>query len=437
MLEPHRDRITWDAAIYSPADVDTLPFPPKCLNSKPSRFGSARGLFDFYDLCEQRGIALYGGGQFELGLGRGQIQHLASLFHPDGPNDVAPGAYNFAPRPRACRAARFRRRRASPASAESTAVVGSAHAEIRGLSSGLLRWLSAPPAPRPSPCTRAHEAVTSLRSAIEDEKRALELLKKDPPHLRAARDRIYGAADRVNGVYDFLSGVPDAAAGQDALGGARADDYAAGHLLPHALRTAPEGAPTGDRVPRACAAAEACGAAVRCRTPRLPRLLPSAPTARTTTVTESPTGRPSRAARPPATCARAPRFSCGVGSKIVTGRLVLSGSCTGAFSEIEVMLLDDVQLNGRWDIMHAPSCGRDRHTNRDSAARRRKATRTRSTMLDLPPRHDVALPGTSASSSASSTSASARSGASSCRPSWCRRRPEVCGGRSRGPRTSL
>ena len=33
---------------------------------------------------------MYGGGQFELGVGRGQIQYLASLFHPDSPNDVAP-----------------------------------------------------------------------------------------------------------------------------------------------------------------------------------------------------------------------------------------------------------------------------------------------------------------------------------------------------------
>jgi hypothetical protein len=31
----------------------------------------------------------------ELGVGRGQIQLLASLFHPDGPNDVAPGGYNL------------------------------------------------------------------------------------------------------------------------------------------------------------------------------------------------------------------------------------------------------------------------------------------------------------------------------------------------------
>ncbi|HEY7694151.1 MAG TPA: hypothetical protein VH816_17575 [Gaiellaceae bacterium] len=99
ILEPHRDRIAWDAPIHSIADVEALPFPPKVLNSKPSRFGSVRGVFDFYDLCSQRGIRLYGGGQFELGPGRGQIQYLASLFHPDAPNDVAPGGYNRVPTP--------------------------------------------------------------------------------------------------------------------------------------------------------------------------------------------------------------------------------------------------------------------------------------------------------------------------------------------------
>jgi hypothetical protein len=30
----------------------------------------------------------------ELGVGRGQIELLAALFHADGPNDVAPSAYN-------------------------------------------------------------------------------------------------------------------------------------------------------------------------------------------------------------------------------------------------------------------------------------------------------------------------------------------------------
>ena len=94
VLEPHLDRLTWDFPIHSVADVDALERPPRCLNSKPSRFGSVRNLFDFFDACAERGIAVYGGGQFELGPGRGQIQHLASLFHADAPNDVAPKEYN-------------------------------------------------------------------------------------------------------------------------------------------------------------------------------------------------------------------------------------------------------------------------------------------------------------------------------------------------------
>jgi hypothetical protein len=93
-LAPHRDRITWDAAIHEWSDVEALPFTPRCLNCKPSRFGSVRRLFEFYDRCAEHGIELYGGGQFELGRGRDHIQLLASLFHPDAPNDVAPSGYN-------------------------------------------------------------------------------------------------------------------------------------------------------------------------------------------------------------------------------------------------------------------------------------------------------------------------------------------------------
>jgi hypothetical protein len=94
VLAPHRARITWDAAIHEWSDVEALPFAPRCLNCKPSRFGSVRRLFDLYDRCAERGIALYGGGQYELGAGRDQIQLLASLFHADAPNDVAPAGYN-------------------------------------------------------------------------------------------------------------------------------------------------------------------------------------------------------------------------------------------------------------------------------------------------------------------------------------------------------
>jgi hypothetical protein len=100
VLRPHRDRITWDAPIHSLEDAEALAFPPKCLNVKPSRFGTVRRLFDFYDWCEARGVLMYGGGQFELGVGRLHIQELASLFHPDMPNDVAPSVFNSPDLPR-------------------------------------------------------------------------------------------------------------------------------------------------------------------------------------------------------------------------------------------------------------------------------------------------------------------------------------------------
>jgi hypothetical protein len=95
VLQPHRDRVTWDAIIHSVADVEALPWPPRMLNVKPSRFGTLERLFDAFDYCAERGIGTYGGGQFELGPGRGHIQYLASLFSPDNPNDVAPSGFNF------------------------------------------------------------------------------------------------------------------------------------------------------------------------------------------------------------------------------------------------------------------------------------------------------------------------------------------------------
>jgi len=67
---------------------------------KPSRFGTAARLLECIEACDERGIQMYGGGQFELGVGRRHIQVLASLFYPEGPNDVAPGEYNAGePRP--------------------------------------------------------------------------------------------------------------------------------------------------------------------------------------------------------------------------------------------------------------------------------------------------------------------------------------------------
>jgi hypothetical protein len=88
------DRLSFDAPIHSLDDLDALPLEPRWLNVKPSRFGTVRKLVECIEACEERGIAMYGGGQFELGAGRRQIQRLASLFYADGPNDVAPSEYN-------------------------------------------------------------------------------------------------------------------------------------------------------------------------------------------------------------------------------------------------------------------------------------------------------------------------------------------------------
>jgi L-alanine-DL-glutamate epimerase-like enolase superfamily enzyme len=95
LLAPHRARFSWDAPIHSIEDIEALPYPPRMVNIKPSRLGGLRNLLEAYDYCAERGIGNYGGGQFELGVGRGQIQYLASLFHGDAPNDVAPTGFNL------------------------------------------------------------------------------------------------------------------------------------------------------------------------------------------------------------------------------------------------------------------------------------------------------------------------------------------------------
>jgi hypothetical protein len=100
-------RFSFDAPIHSWQDVEAVTarvaavcgpgcdgFVLRHLNIKPSRFGSLRALLDCVERAQAAGISLYGGGQFELGVGRDQIQALAGLLYPDGPNDVAPREYH-------------------------------------------------------------------------------------------------------------------------------------------------------------------------------------------------------------------------------------------------------------------------------------------------------------------------------------------------------
>jgi hypothetical protein len=93
-LGEHLDRVSYDAPIRSADDIGATPLAARVVNVKPSRIGSVRALFDVYARCAREGRPMYGGGMGELGVGRGQIELLAALFHPDAPNDVAPSAYN-------------------------------------------------------------------------------------------------------------------------------------------------------------------------------------------------------------------------------------------------------------------------------------------------------------------------------------------------------
>jgi hypothetical protein len=100
ILRGEAARLSFDAPIHSIADVEALPVRPGWMNIKPSRFGAASRLLESIEYLDANGIRMYGGGQFELGVGRRHIQVLASVFYADGPNDVAPSEYNAGgPRP--------------------------------------------------------------------------------------------------------------------------------------------------------------------------------------------------------------------------------------------------------------------------------------------------------------------------------------------------
>ncbi len=93
-LADHTDRVSYDAPIHGAGDIGATPLPARVVNIKPSRIGSLRALFEVYARCARERRPTYGGGMGELGVGRGQIELLAALFHAEAPNDVAPSAYN-------------------------------------------------------------------------------------------------------------------------------------------------------------------------------------------------------------------------------------------------------------------------------------------------------------------------------------------------------
>ncbi|MFC7174668.1 hypothetical protein ACFR97_15175 [Haloplanus litoreus] len=95
VVEAARNRLSWDAPITGVESVRDRPYEARWLNIKPSRFGTVDSLLDTLEYAADNDVTCYGGGQFELDVGRDQIQTLAATFYPDAPNDVAPGGYNL------------------------------------------------------------------------------------------------------------------------------------------------------------------------------------------------------------------------------------------------------------------------------------------------------------------------------------------------------
>lgn len=94
LVAPRAARVAYDAPIATVADLDATPIPVNTFNIKPTRIGRLETLFSLYAECGRRGALLYGGGMGELGVARGQVQLLASLFSADAPNDIAPPGFN-------------------------------------------------------------------------------------------------------------------------------------------------------------------------------------------------------------------------------------------------------------------------------------------------------------------------------------------------------
>ena len=196
------------------------------------------------------------------------------------------------------------------------------------------------------------QMIRGVEAAIADEKEALELSRRKPPRYEGAALRLRRASSRLREVADAASEVslpPSVESGLRIV--AFDDDIAAIGVV---------GIWRGTDI---------FGSKIREALDRKYRLLEQIRTA------TAPSGTPQCSdgkdndgdgivdwkLESGCTSSRDLResspFSCTVESRIASGRLALSGSCSGAFSEAEFTLLDDVQLNGRYDVMHAPACG--------------------------------------------------------------------------------
>lgn len=205
-----------------------------------------------------------------------------------------------------------------------------------------------------APVRTPKAAQLALQQAITEEERALALLSKSPPRRGSALQLVNASYERLYGVYEYLQGAPGAHAAEVTVRDALTEESYA-RL---GLQLSPSDAPA-DREREKLRLALALK---RDALPLVRRLR-----AASAGVPECSDGKDNdrdgaadAAADPgcgsPKDARERSPFTCDLAPSVGGGRFIVRGACTGPFAEFDVTLLDS-QLNGRYDVEHAPRCG--------------------------------------------------------------------------------
>ncbi len=208
-----------------------------------------------------------------------------------------------------------------------------------------------------APAPGRAQMIRELEAAIAEEKQALELSRKRPPRYEGAALRLRRASARLEEVADAASEVSLPQSVESGLRDVALDDrVAAIGFIQRPVVRGNIGTPDAFRKVEEALRKKLLLLA-QIRTATAPSGTPQCSDGKD----NDGDGITDWKLEPGCTSSRDVResspFSCAVESRIASGRLALSGSCSGAFSEVEFTVLDGVQLNGPYDVKHAPSCG--------------------------------------------------------------------------------
>lgn len=223
-----------------------------------------------------------------------------------------------------------------------TIVVAAAIAALAAVTTGS----AATPAP-----TRG-QALLALNEALEDEREALALLQKTPPRVGTAFARIERSLGELETVRAFAATVAGPA--EKAVYDAQSGDHGAHATLYYALN----GGEPSDLVIKYLekALAAKTRAMPLIRTAKPPAGPPQCADRKDNDGDGVVDAKDEPGCNSPSDVRESTALTCNALTKIASGRLVITGSCSGAFTEVDYRLLDS-QMSGRVDVAHAPSCG--------------------------------------------------------------------------------